>query len=275
MTNRVLLCPPTYFDVRDVKNPHMKGRTPVDCEKARGQWENLRGTLEAAGLQVETIDPVKDLEDMVFAANQVFVGYHEKIGKFIVPSEMRYLARQREVPFYVRWFHSRGYKVITLDLKGECLEGHGDLIWHPGHLRIWAGYGFRSTQRAVEKFSAAMEKLEITVVSLRLIDERCYHLDTCFTPLNSEAVLTYPGAFAPEFLDTVYKRWSRIYELSREEALLFICNGVVANGRYITPHLSENLNRALQKEGLEPVVVDTSEFEKSGGSAFCMKTFLY
>jgi arginine dihydrolase len=275
MTNRVLLCPPTYFDVRDVKNPHMKGSTPVDREKARFQWENLRAALQAAGLEVETIDPVKGLEDMVFSANQVFVGYHKGIGKFVVPSEMRHISRQREVPFYVQWFYQRGYKVIALDLKGECLEGHGDLIWHPDHSRIWAGYGFRSTRRAIEKFAAAMEELEITVFPLQLIDERCYHLDTCFTPLNREAVLIYPGAFAPQFLETIYKRWSRVHQLSREEALLFMCNAIVANGRYITPHLSENLRQVLQNEKLEPVLVDTSEFEKSGGSAFCMKTFLY
>ena len=53
-----------------------------------------------------------------------------------------------------------------------------------------------------------------------------------------------------------------------------MCNGIVANGRYITSHLTSNLRDTLQKEGLEPVIVDTSEFEKSGGSAFCMKSFI-
>jgi N-dimethylarginine dimethylaminohydrolase len=51
-------------------------------------------------------------------------------------------------------------------------------------------------------------------------------------------------------------------------------NGIVANGRYISPYLSDNLRKILAAEGLTPVVVDTSEFEKSGGSAFCMKAFL-
>ena len=80
------MCPPTFFDVREVKNVHM--RHPIDRELAQHQWENLRRALEEAGLQVDTIAPVKELEDMVFAANQVFVGESDKIGKFIVPSEM-------------------------------------------------------------------------------------------------------------------------------------------------------------------------------------------
>jgi len=38
--------------------------------------------------------------------------------------------------------------------------------------------------------------------------------------------------------------------------------------------LSQNLQRILAQEGLTPVLVDTSEFEKSGGSVFCMKAFI-
>jgi N-dimethylarginine dimethylaminohydrolase len=34
------------------------------------------------------------------------------------------------------------------------------------------------------------------------------------------------------------------------------------------------LEGILRGEGLEVVIVDTSEFEKSGGSLFCMKAFL-
>src|SRR5947209_6886010 len=97
-----LLCPPTYFEVRDRKNPHMRGA--VKQQKAQQKWESLRSTLQQTGLRVETIDPVPGLEDMVFAANQVFVGYRPKIGKFIGPSEVRYQSRQREVPYYVEWF---------------------------------------------------------------------------------------------------------------------------------------------------------------------------
>jgi arginine dihydrolase len=270
---RVLLCPPTYFDVRDVKNPHMTG-SKVDHALAHRQWDSFRQALEAAGVTVETIAPVRDLEDMVFAANQVFVGSHPKIGKFIVPSEMRFQSRQKEVPYYVDWFSARGYKVISVDLSRECLEGHGDLIWQFGRSKIWAGYGFRSTRGAIDRFAAAMRDLEISVIPLQLIDERCYHLDTCFAPLKEDAVLIYPGAFAPASLAAIHEGWKRVHQLEKEEAYRFMANGVVANGYYITPRVTPNLETILRKEGLQPVVVDTSEFEKSGGSAFCMKVLL-
>lgn len=272
MSRTVLMCPPTFFDVRERKNPYM--RLPIDRVRAQQQWEALQRALEESGVTVETIAPVKDLEDMVFAANQVFVGYSDKIGKFIVPSEMKYPIRQREVPFYVEWFGQRGYKIVALDLRGECLEGHGDLLWHPDRSRIWAGYGFRSTPGGIQRFTKAMELLGFPVVPLQLIDDHCYHLDTCLCPLNAEAALIFPGAFVLESLEKLRNGWKRLHEFSRDEALQFIGNGIAANGRYITPRMSDNLLRVLQAEGLTPVQVDTSEFEKSGGSAFCMKCFI-
>jgi N-dimethylarginine dimethylaminohydrolase len=272
MPKTALMCPPTFFDVREPKNPYM-GR-PIDRAKAQQQWEELRRALEDAGLTVEVIDPVKDLDDMVFAANQVFVGHHDRLGNFIVPSRMRYASRHQEVTFFVDWFRRRGYQIIDLDLSGEYLEGHGDLLWHPDRSRIWAAYGFRSTRGGVEKFAAAMQELGFPVIPLQLVDEHCYHLDTCLCPLNDDAALIYPGAFSSESLQTVRANWKRVHELKREEALQFMGNGIVANGRFITPRLSHNLEQILARERLIPVVVDTSEFEKSGGSVFCMKAFI-
>jgi N-dimethylarginine dimethylaminohydrolase len=272
MVKSALMCPPTFFDVRETKNPYMGA--PIDHGRAQQQWENLRQALQESGLTVELIDPVKDLDDMVFAANQVFVGQHPNLGKFIVPSRMRYASRQKEVAFYVEWFRRRGYKVIDLDLGEEYLEGHGDLIWHPDGSRVWAAYGFRSSRGGVDKFAAEMSKLSIPVTTLELVDHHCYHLDTCLCPLNKDAVLIYPGALAPAALDAVHKGFRRVHSLSRDEAVKFIGNGIVANGRYLTPRATPNLARILAEEGLTPVIVDTSEFEKSGGSVFCMKTFI-
>lgn len=272
MPKTALMCPPTFFDVREPKNPYMG--LPIDHAKALQQWENLGRALQDAGLKIEIIDPVEDLDDMVFAANQVFVGHHHRIGNFIVPSRMRYASRHKEVIFFKHWFHQRGYKIIDLDLDGEYLEGHGDLLWHPDRSRIWAAYGFRSTRGGVEKFAAAMQQLGFSVLSLELVDDHCYHLDTCLCPLNDEAALIYPGAFSPESLPTVRHGWKRIHELTRDEAHQFMGNGIVVNGRFITPRLTENLRTILARESLTPVLVDTSEFEKSGGSVFCMKAFI-
>jgi N-dimethylarginine dimethylaminohydrolase len=274
MPKQVLLCPPDHFDVIDRKNPHMLGESSIDHPKAHRQWQALRSALEDAGYQVETIAPAPGHEDMVFAANQVFVGFHKSLGKFIVPSHMVHPSRQREVAFYVDWFRRRDFRIIEVDLGDDHLEGHGDLLWHPDWSRIYAGYGFRSTEGGVEKFCAVMAKLEVPVVPLQLVDPYCYHLDTCFCPLNDEAVLIYPAAYAAESLAALRPFWKRMYELTIDEAHRFMGNGIVANGRYLTPYITPHLESILREEALVPVIIETSEFEKSGGSLFCMKTFL-
>ncbi len=249
-------------------------RLPVDRDKAKQQWTALCDGFRAAGLALAFIAPVKDLEDMVFAANQVFVGSHETLGKFVVPSEMRYPSRQREVPFYVDWFLSKGYKPIVLDLKGQYLEGGGDLLWHPDRSRIWAGHGIRSSEGGVAKFAAAMSELSFSVTPLQLVDEYFYHLDTCLSPLNAQAALFYPGAFSKAAHRELERGWKRLYPVQRAEAHKFACNGVAVNDIYITPILTHSLGHALRKEEMRPILVDTSEFEKSGGSVFCLKMFL-
>jgi len=274
MQIQVLLCPPTHFDVIDQKNAYMAGGSPIDRAKAQEQWQSLCSALEDAGYQVETIAPAPGHEDMVFAANPVFVGFHKDIGKFIVPSRMVHPSRQREVPFYVDWYRQRGFKIVEVDLGTDSLEGNGDLLWHPGWSRVYAGYGFRSTKSGVEKFGNAISKLEIPVVPLPLVDPYCYHIDTCFCPLNTDAVLIYPGAYAAESLAALRPLWKRVHELTADEAHKFMNNGIVANGRYFTSHITPHLESILCGEGLAPVIVESSEFEKSGGSLFCMKAFL-
>jgi N-dimethylarginine dimethylaminohydrolase len=279
MAKRVLLCSPAYFDIVDQKNRYMPEKVAVDHGKAQRQWQALYSALEHAGCQIETIPPAPRLEDMVFAANPVFVGFNDGIGKFVVPSRMVHASRQREVPFYVDWYRQRGFKIIEVDLGPDYLEGHGDLIWHPDGSRIYAGYGFRSTQGGVEKLSNAMSLLGtskpgIPVVPMHLVDPYCYHLDTCFCPLNHEAALIYPGAYAPESLVILRGFWKRVHELTAGEAHKFMGNGIVVNGSYLTPYVTPSLESILRQEGLAAVVIDTSEFEKSGGSLFCMKAFL-
>lgn len=269
----VLLCPPNYFDVVDQKNPYMSRESAVDRVKARSQWENLRSVLQQSGCEVATIQPVEDLEDMVFAANQIFAGEKSGYGKFIVPSRMVYPSRQREVLYYANWFRERDFRVIDLDFGEDYLEGHGDLLWHPDRCRIYAGYGFRSTLGGVEKFSAAMFEMGIPVVPLQLVDPYCYHLDTCLCPLNNEAALIFPGAYSAEALASVHKFWKRVHLLTAEETHRFMGNGIVVNGCYIAPSVTPQLEAILRQEGLTPVIVETTEFEKAGGSCSCMKTF--
>jgi N-dimethylarginine dimethylaminohydrolase len=270
------MCPPTYYTVRDVKNPFMKPDTRIDSAAAARQWTALGDTFARLGVDVQTIEAIEDFEDMVFTANQVFVGTGTAHSRFIVPSQMRHESRRREVPAFVNWFGTHGFDAIDLGLDahaGEFLEGHGDLLWRPDSSVVFAGYGFRSSASGVERFAHKMEPEGIAVVAIRLADPCFYHLDTCFAPLNTEAALYYPGAFTAGALAALRSQWRRLHEVTREEALRFACNGAAVNGHFVVSYLSPALRAVLTKEGLAPLVVDASEFEKAGGGVFCLKNF--
>jgi N-dimethylarginine dimethylaminohydrolase len=273
---RVLMCPPTYFTVRDVKNPFMNPARPPDAALALAQWEGVRDAFEEAGVRVVLVDPVKDLEDMVFAANQTFISRGAAHERFAVASRMRYPSRRREVPFVVARLRELGFAIIDLGLAGDdqFLEGHGDLLAHPGARLVWAGYGIRSSRAGVMRFAASMRTEGIEVRPLELVDATYYHLDTCFAPLSAQAALVYPGALSEASMQLLRQSWPRLHEVSREDAARFVCNGVATNGRFIVSHLPGAVAERVRDEGLRPVTIDVSEFEKAGGSVFCLKAFL-
>jgi N-dimethylarginine dimethylaminohydrolase len=270
----VLMCPPTFFTVRDVKNPFMHVDAVVDREAAGRQWTSLREAFASLGVTPHVVEPVEDLEDMVFAANQVFVGAGALHPRFVVPSRMRYASRRREVPYFVEWFARNGFAIVDAGLEGEFLEGHGDLLQHPKRNVVWAGHGFRSSSEGVTRFARAVSGEGLDVEPLRLVDPVFYHLDTCFAPLSEDAAMVYPGALAAESLDALRRGWKRRHEIGRDDALQFACNGVAVGGHFIVSHLPPALRRILENEALTPVLVDTFEFEKAGGSVFCLKALL-
>jgi N-dimethylarginine dimethylaminohydrolase len=270
----VLLSPPDFFSIKESKNPFMRAGTEVNALLAMRQWQSLRAAFQRAGVEVLLAEPDPLLEDMCFCASQAFVGVDDEERSFAVPGRMLHASRRGEVERIARWYSNRGYRIIDLDLRGEdFLEGAGDLLWTPDWSAVWAGFGHRSTRSAVEQFTASIQAMGFEVRPLELVDAHFYHLNLCFAPLTGDAVLLYPGAFAPQTVAAVRKR-AHTYEVSREDALQFVCNGVCANGFYITARLSRSLEHVLGIEGIEPVLVDLSEFHKAGGSVASLKMLL-
>jgi len=263
----VLVCPPDHFDVVDVKNPHMAPHAAgVDRALARAQWEDLLRAFAESGLRVERIDAQRGLEDMVFTANQTFTGLDAGGRRTCLLSRMRHASRQREVPFFREWFLARDWRVVESALQ---FEGAGDAVWHPGTRRIWMGYGFRS-ERAAEEGLARAFRAE--VATLRLVDERFYHLDTCLCPLDERTAMVAMEAFDDEGRALLRRHFARLIEAPEP----FACNAVpVHGGVVILDRRAVAASRHLRALGYRVRPVDTGEFLKSGGSAFCLKQWLW
>jgi len=280
---KVLIATPEYFDVVDVKNVHMEGKAgAVDKNKAVAQWNSLRAVYlswkqEGVLEDVLEIKGVRDLEDMVFTANQSFPWLLDGV-KVAVMSRMRHPSRQREVPYFREFYEKRGYQI--LELKGSYyFEGMGDLIPHYGKNLLHGGYGHRTEADAYQEIA---QLLKVPIVLLKLEDPRFYHLDTCFLPADENTVLLTPAAFRKEDLQRLRKLFKTIIEIPDEEAdRFFALNAHLINDQKtkkkaaVLQKGTTVMKRELNNLGFEVTEIDTSEFMKSGGSCFCMKMMFY
>lgn len=272
--SQVLLCPPDYFDVVDVKNPHMSNQLGnVDQQKARRQWEALQKALKEARCQVHLIEASKGLEDMVFAANPVFVGKNSQGVATCFLSNMKHSSRQKEVPAYREWFSAQGYQLANLSSQEWVFEGHGDALWHPARHLIWGGYGFRTVPEVYEELS---QTYNAPVILVELTQEHFYHLDTCLCPLSETEALYFPQAFQTEGRQLIQALFSDSIEIPEKEAKEgFACNALPVGKKVLIQKGNKETNQELKRRGYEPIELDTREFMKSGGSVFCMKSMVY
>src|SRR5690606_19483059 len=88
-------------------------------------------------------------------------------NSFVV-SSFRVRERQPEEPLFATWFRDHGYDVIHLP-EELPFEGEGDALVQPGQPLVWAGYGVRSS---LEAHRVLTERLQLDVISLRLVDQR-------------------------------------------------------------------------------------------------------
>lgn len=269
-----LMCPPDWFDIVDVKNPFMEGQAgKVDRGLAHRQWSAVARAFDAAGVEVKTLPPVENCEDMVFCANAVFTGLDADGRPVCVPGHMRHASRQREVEAHVEWCQANGVRVVKLNTRG-LFEGGGDAIWHPGRRMIWGGYGSRTSRAVYDELS---DIFDAPVLPLELATERFYHLDTCFCPLDEHTALVHPPALKAEGMDLVRKVFDRVIEADACEAHnLLVCNAAAYHDKLVFLQAGAlKVNWALRELGFELVELETSEFIKSGGSVYCMKAYLF
>lgn len=258
-----LLCSPDFFNIEYIINPWMEGNIgKADSGKALEQWNALRDLLSSHA-RVELIGPETGLPDMVFTANAGLV-----LGSNVVLSHFAYAERQPEEIVFRKWFERRGFNVI-LPPPGIPFEGAGDALFDGGGEILWMAYGNRTSLMA-HPFLAATFNIE--VVSLRLVDPRFYHLDTCFLPLPDGSIAWYPGAFdsrSNRLIERIIPADKRII-VGEEDAKRFSANATIAGNMVIMNCASDELTRAIEQRGFQTAISDFSEFIKSGGSAKCL-----
>jgi lysine-ketoglutarate reductase/saccharopine dehydrogenase-like protein (TIGR00300 family) len=257
------MCPPNHYDVDYVINPWMEGNVHKSSrDRAVEQWQKLFHVMKEYAL-VDLVESQPGVPDMVFTANAGLV-----LENTVVLSRFYHKERQGEEPFFQEWFEQNGFTVHTLP-KDLPFEGAGDALLDREGRWLWAGYGFRSE---LDSHPYLAKWLDIEVLSLRLMDERFYHLDTCFCPLANGYLLYYPPAFdsySNRLIEMRVPEHKRI-AVDEADAINFACNAVNVDQIIIMNKASDELKQRLANVGFQIVETPLTEFLKAGGAAKCL-----
>jgi N-dimethylarginine dimethylaminohydrolase len=299
-TRVVLMGDPTHFSIRAGANPHTRTvwgwRKSVDRNQAIAQWHVFARLLGSFGVRVLVVpaDPV--LTGLVYPANAGFLFPLDAV--LPVTDKTFYLAnllpsRAGEQPVYERFLTRCGFRTAHLRSR---FEGEADFFpvgkqylftygpvavqrfrfrWGvPPYERI---YGFRSeitVLSALQQITA-----EVEVVPLELCDEAYYHGDTALCAFGPERcfLLAYLDALVPAATDRLQTLLQdELIPLSTADAALYAANSftLTRDGKhylFMPAGISEALQNQVRERGVEPVMIEVSEFlRKGGGAVKCM-----
>lgn len=258
-----LMCPPTLYDVNYVINPWMAGNVHQSSrQRATDQWNVLFNSLETIA-DVLLVEPQPGSPDMVFTANAGLV-----CDGIVALSSFYHPERQGEEPHFRRWFEESGFAVCDVP-RLTPFEGEGDALFEADGSRLWAGHGPRTRENSHRQLTDLWDR---EVVSLRLVDPRFYHLDTCFCPLSNGDVMYFPAAFDAESRNRIEERFTKAKRICVPEAdaLRFACNAVNVGRTILLNRISDVLCAELQSRGYQVIQVELTEFLKAGGAAKCL-----
>jgi len=272
---KILMCKPEYFEVNYSGNEFMKGNIDnVDRSKALAQWNALKDVYVNLGFEVVLIEPVKDLVDMVFTANQSLPFLDASGKKKVILSKMKNEQRKEEVKYFKDFYLKRDYEVIELPEEIKYFESMGDCVIDFDRNILFGGFGFRTDEKT---YDIIAKYTDFKIVKLKLINPVLYHLDTCMSVLNSETAVIQRSAFDEAGYNLIRESFKNIvYSDEKENLQYFVCNcHCPDNKNVIVQKGSIKFVEDITKTGLNLIEVETGEFMKSGGSVFCMKIMIY
>ena len=255
----ILMCPPDYYGIEYEINPWMSRSRGSNLQRAMRQWQALVETLARLGVRISLLEPVQGLPDMVFTANAGLVYRNE-----FTSSRFRHQVRAGEVAHFEEWFSSADLQIAHLP-EETYFEGAGDALFCGATL--FGGYRIRSDVRSHQSIAA---RIGCQSLPLELVDQRFYHLDTCFCPFLEGAALWFPAAFDSYGQQVIRQYVADLIEVPPEEAMNFGCNAVVMRDSVVVPAGCPRLRRELESRSFCVLELELDEFLKAGGSAKCL-----
>ena len=280
---RVAVEPNSFIIKRsqDNQNPYLH-HSPIDKATVKSQHDGLLNELPA--LLPVKVEPFVSVPDIVFVANGG-VSLPRLSYPVVILPWMKYAQRKRELPYLKALFNALDVKTIPFPGSPDApFEGQAELKWFHGGTKAICGFGYRSTAKTFKRLEKMLTTLyraeglqppELLIVPIESFDY--YHLDVAMLEYDDRKCILHKKAFSVKSIGKI-KRFLGAANVTVLDTLDSFClNAIVDGQRLVTHQLQERgLKEMLEKiTGKQIHQVDTSEFEKSGGSVRCMVFDLY
>ena len=276
-----LMNPPLSLDTDNPNNIWMKklskAELKVQHKKAFRQWSSLYDRLTGTGLTTYLLQTNMAFQDQVYVANLGITLCHLP-KPVVVLAKYKSPPRRGEERVGREFFQEFDYKIVQAPLHWE---GEADLKHLRDNIYV-GGYGIRTDPKIYDWFE---REFGMKVIRVEMKDEWCYHFDCEFFPLTSDTVLACTDMMSKEEVKQIEKVAS-IEPVSVDLAHAAITNCVRVGSIIICgstlPEINAKhddwrdecdkkalLERVLPKYSMSPVLVNMSEFEKSGAAVSC------
>jgi N-dimethylarginine dimethylaminohydrolase len=272
---------PSTFEIlpiQDKQNPYIDVIYNINHKTVKAQHKALLKALRSTGAPVAEYrlrEHKVPLPDLVFVANGGLALPRLQSPLVLLPS-MKFPQRQAELPYLVEMYKEIGIPTIPFPTK-DVFEGQAELKWFFGGNLAVCGPGHRSTAKSFK----VLDKLFDYVYGLHgldpprlvitpLISADYYHLDVAMLEVNETTCIVHKRSMSPASVTALRAAGLIVHVIDTKDS--FCLNAVISNGVLIThkltdPTLKKTLNKLI---GCKIIEVETTEFEKSGGSVRCM-----
>ena len=275
---RILISASSFeiLPIQDGQNPYINVSYDATAHKHRIENEHARvvhAFTASPTILCELPARTAHLPDIVFMANAGLSLPRLSHPLLLLPN-MKYKQRNAELPYLRTIYKKIGLPVLEYPGK-EPFEGQAELKWFDGGRKAICGYGHRSTKQTFVELDRLFQTLygsdnpELLVI--RLISPDYYHLDVAMLEYDNKCIV-HKRSVTPASLRKIEAFLGKQNVTILDTTDSFCLNAIVDGAHLLTHRLTDPTLKPLFESltGRSVKQVDTSEFEKSGGSIRCM-----
>lgn len=262
---KVLLSRPDYLALAPINKiacEWLDKGVIIDRNKALYEHDQLIEIYKSNGIEVEIIEPIKELTSMVFARD---FGFNLKEG--FVLGRFKENIRKQESEKYAARLEKMGVPMIA-----RCNEGvmEGGDFWQLDEKTLALGNLQRSNKEGINNIRKQLAPFGYEILEVES-NPMYLHLDMIFNIVGEKTAVAYWEGLPEHFQDYLTYHSFDIIKIKEEDVFKHFCNlQALGNKRVISLKANTDVNLQLRKKGFEVFELDSTEILKTGGGPHCM-----